>query len=72
MVLPVINPTSPNTTQVMLVINPTSPTKISMKFQSNYHNTQGFPKQQSNRVGKFPWHSIEPNGITRGRKGRSV
>ncbi len=31
-----------------------------MEFQSNYHNTQGFPKQQSNRVGKFPWHLIEP------------
>jgi hypothetical protein len=44
----------------MLVINPTSPTKTSMEFQSNYHNTQGFPKQQSNRVGKFPWHLIEP------------
>jgi hypothetical protein len=45
----------------MLVINPTSPTKTSMEIQSNYHNTQGFPKQQSNRAGKFPWHSIEPN-----------
>jgi len=61
MVLPVINPISPNITQVMLVINPTSPTKTSMEFQSNYHNTQGFPKQQSNRMGKFPWHSIQPN-----------
>jgi hypothetical protein len=39
MVLPVINPTSANITQVMLVINPTSPTKTSMEFQSNYHNT---------------------------------
>jgi hypothetical protein len=61
MVLLVINLTSPNITQVMLVINPTSPTKTFMEFQSNYHNIQGFPKQQSNRVGKIPWHSIEPN-----------
>jgi hypothetical protein len=53
MVLLVINSTSPNITQVLLVINPTSPTKTSMEFQSNYHNTQGFPKQQSNRVGKI-------------------
>jgi hypothetical protein len=53
MVLPVINLISPNITQVMLVINPTSPTKNYMKFQNNYHNTQGVPKQQSNRMGKI-------------------
>jgi len=68
MVLSVINSTSPNITQVMLVINPTSPTKTSMEFQSNYHNTQGFPNNNPIEWENFFGIQLNPIELREERK----
>jgi hypothetical protein len=68
MVLPVINPTSPNITQVMLVINPTSPTKTSMEFKATTTTLKDFPNNNPIEWENFLGIQLNPIELREGEK----